>query len=256
MPAPSTAPNRAAGDRTWPGPETTGPTDPSALVSSGSITTSRDGQVIKDVEVTGSITVQHDNVTIRNVRVRGTGLYGIQVPSSLHTQVTGLLIEDVEIFGVSGSRSAGIAHYGQWTARRVEIHRFTDLVKMLGGQTLADSWLHDPLITALSHNDGVQSVGTARGSTLSGNNIDMPYDTTSAILLQAKNGPVSGWMIDGNRFAGGGYTVRLYGTSSMQVSDNVFVRGSWNFGPYVTDGTSDVLWSGNTYDDGTPLRPG
>lgn len=242
----------------WPGPNNTGVINESALKPSGSVSTSRDGQVIENLEVTGSISVQHDNVTIRNVRVRGTGRYGIAVPHTMD-DVKGLLIEDVEIVGISGKRSAGLVHYGEWTARRVNIHRFQDAVKMRTNQTLEYSWLHDLYKAPGSHNDAVQSIGGSN-SVIRGNNIENQLGQTSAIILQSNNDQVANWIIEGNRLAGGGYTFYLRDKGSgfgaprnMTVRNNVWVRDSYRFGPHSLDAGPGWIWTGNTHDDGTPL---
>lgn len=241
-----------------PGPDNTGVRDGSKLAPSGSITTSRDGQVIENVEVTGSITVQHSNVTIRNVRVRGTGRYGIYVPSSLDGSVRNLVIEDTQIVGVSGERSSGLVHYGQWTARRVDISGYADGVKMRSNQILESSWIHDLYKSNGSHNDAIQSIG-GRNSVIRNNTIEGPWRSqTSAILLQSNSSSIENWVIEGNRLVGGNFTLYLTDKGNghgaprnVTVRNNVWVRGSWQFGELKIDEGPGLVWSGNRYDDGS-----
>ena len=252
----------ARSERPWPGPETTGPTDEAALAPSESVETTEDGQVIEDLEVTGTIVVRHDDVTIRNVRVLGTERYGVQVPAELHEEVSGLVLEDVEIRGVSGDRSAGLVHYGSWTARRVDVSGYQDGVKMVSDQVLEDSWIHDLFAPPGAHNDGVQSVGGS-SSVIRGNNIINEHGQTSAVLLLTNNEPMDGWTVAGNRFEGGGYSFYLqdkgngFGApTNMTVRDNIWVRGSWQYGPISVGLGEGLTWTGNSYDDGAVLTLG
>lgn len=246
----------------FPDASNTGVVDESALRPSASVTSTHDGQVIENLEVTGAIQVKHDNVTVRNVRVLGTGLYGISVPHTLHDAVTGLLIEDVEIAGVSGDRSAGLVHYGRWTARRVNVHGYEDAVKMGTGQVLEDSYLHGLHKTATSHNDGLQ-IQSGHGSVVRGNSIVNDYTQTSAIMLQTNFGAIDNWLIEGNRFHGGGYTMYLedkgngHGPpTNVTVRGNVWDLDSAHWGPVrIKNRHSSLRWENNTYDDGTAFNP-
>lgn len=252
----------AATASSFPNASNTGVVDESSLRPSGTVSSSHDGQVIENLEVSGAIQIQHDNVTVRNVRVLGTAAYGIHVPPSLHTEVTGLLIEDVEIAGVSGDRSAGLVHYGEWTARRVDVHGYNDAVKMGGGQVLEDSYLHGLYKTPTSHNDGIQ-IQSGSGSVIRGNSIVNDFSQTSALMLQTNFGPIDDWLVEGNRFSGGGFTVYItdkgngYGPpTNVTMRGNVWVRDSWHWGPLRTKNlSSSAVWDANTYDDGTPFEP-
>lgn len=260
-PAPKPTTNPAPPPSTHPGPDNTGVRDESKLRRSGTISTSRDGQVIENVEVTGTIKVTHSNVTIRNVRVRGTGRYGIYVPSSRDRNVRNLVIEDTQIVGISGERSAGLVHYGQWTARRVDVSGYADGVKMRSNQVLESSWVHDLHKSAGSHNDGIQSIG-GRNSVIRNNTIEGPWQSqTSAILLQSNGSSIESWVIEGNRLVGGNYTLYLTDKGNghgpprnVTVRNNVWVRDSYKFGPLKLNAGPGLVWSGNRYDDGAPYN--
>lgn len=62
----------------WPSPSNTGPRN-KLTRATGSLTSSRNGQVISNTVVNGRLTVRHDNVVVRDVRINGTGTYMIQV---------------------------------------------------------------------------------------------------------------------------------------------------------------------------------
>ena len=253
-------PPRPVDTSRWPDTSSTGPTtEPTERVDG--IETERDGQVIEDVIVEGTIKVEHDDVHVRDVVVEGRGEFGIYVPASRSDDVRGLVIEDTRIQGRDGPRLAGIAQYGGWTARRVDISGYQDGVKMCCGQVLEDSWIHDLRRTDDSHNDGVQSVGGV-GSVIRGNRIEAPDDQTSAILLQANFGPIRDWVVEGNLLSGGGYSLYLTEKSEehgpprdVRVVDNVWMRDSWSHGPLRVDAGPGLEWSGNVYDDGEPVKP-
>src|SRR5699024_9234726 len=84
-------------DGDWPTPETTGPRyTPES--STGSLTSTSDGQVIERTTVNGRLTVRHDNVVVRDVLVNGTGTYMIQVlPTADGSCPTNVRFEYVEV---------------------------------------------------------------------------------------------------------------------------------------------------------------
>ncbi len=210
----------------------------------------RNGAVVENLRINGTITVDADNVTVRNVHITTTGKYGINVSGRNVT------IEDVEIDGRSGC-SVGLAPYGEWTARRIDVEGCSDGFGMKSNQTLEDSYCHDLRRTSSSHNDCIQTVGGSN-SVIRGNTLSAPYHQTAAILIQTERAPATNWLIEGNQLAGGGYSVsvrpKVHGKpSNLTFRNNVFVRGSQQFGPKVID-ASNVVWTGNTWDDGTPLN--
>lgn len=243
-----------------PGPDTTGVPPGVSLGRTDSISTSRDGQVIEDLEVHGTIEVRHDDVTIRRVRILGTGPYGIVVPSRLSEDVGGLHIADTEIRGVAGPRSAGLAPYGRWTGRRLDIHGWNDGVKVASNQRIEDSWIHDPYVTATSHNDGIQTSG-GHDVVIRGNRIAGQWQTqTSALILQSNFAPVDGYTIEDNLLSGGSYTlyIRDKGTghgspTNMTVRNNRWVSDSAAYGPTSLDPGPGWIWEDNRFDDGTPV---
>ena len=249
------APDGPAG---FPGPSTTGVPDGTRLTATGSITTSHDGQVIEDVEVRGTITVEHDNVTIRRVRVLGTSYYGVWVPSNMSGDVEGLRIEDSTIVGVAGERAAGIAQYGDWVARRVDVSGFQDGVKVGSDQQLLESWIHDLYRPDGAHNDGVQTMG-GDNVVIRGNRVEAPWRSqTSALLLQSDKRPVERYTVERNLLSGGNYTLYLADKNhgvpiDCVVRDNVFVDGSWKYGATRLDRGPGLVWSGNRTDSGEPI---
>jgi len=239
----------AAGAR--PGPDNTGPSDPSLLVSSGSITTTRDGQVIENVSVSGTITVRNNNVTIRNFRLDGNGT---TYPIGYESGHTGLVIEDGEVFDYDAAVVGG--NFTNYTARRLNVHDGTgDGFKAMGNVTIESSYVHHLGTSPSSHADGVQASGGS-GLTIRNNNFDMPkglagYTNSCAIFVAPDFGPISNVLIEGNWLNGGDYTVHIDATNAV-VRDNLFGR-DYEYGPKAMYGT--YTWTNNRWMDTLALIP-
>lgn len=228
----------ASGADGFPDATTTGPTatelqerEPEKVVEPGA--------VIEGVEINGQLTIAAPNVTVRNARINTDGAYGILVD-----EVDGITIEDVEIIGHGTECSAGIAPFGTWTARRLDVSNCEDGVKMAGGQELHDSYIHDLAAGEGTHNDAVQ-VTHGESSIISGNRLIAPSQN-AAIMMSSNFGPVAGWTISGNWLQGGTYTVYVrdqgYGEpTDITVSGNRWEPDSWQYGPYDIDGEGVTL---------------
>lgn len=228
----------ATGAGGFPDETTTGPLSPELEVVEGYIA-DEEGEVIEGVEINGQFTIRADNVTIRNARIKTDGIYGILVD-----EVDGVTIEDVEIVGLGPSCSSGIAPFGTWVARRVDVSGCADGVKMAGGQQLLDSYVHDLRVGPDTHNDAVQ-ITDGTDSTISGNRLIAPPQN-AAIMLSSNFGPVQGWTISGNWLEGGTYTVYVrdqgFGLpEAITLEGNQWVADSWQYGPYDIDGDGVTL---------------
>ena len=239
-----------------PGPHNTGPSDPSLLVPSGTITADVDGMVIENVDVNGIIRIEANNVTIRNFRINAGGnSYGIHCTFGTYT---GTVMEDGEIYNVDSSALIG----RNFTARRLNIHHSGgDGIKAEGNVLVEGCWIHHLGMNPGAHADGDQ---TRNGSNIvfRGNNIDMPegltgFRTNAAFIIQDETGPVSNFLIEGNWLNGGNYTIMLAneqygGPSNITILNNRFGR-DYRYGTLTLDGLS-VVASGNVWDDtGAPM---
>src|SRR5688572_30489076 len=72
-----------------------------ARTSSGSITTSSNGQIIQNLNISGSIFVQHANVIIRNVRITNPG--GVAVANAAGGTGSSFTLEDCELDGTGNT---------------------------------------------------------------------------------------------------------------------------------------------------------
>lgn len=258
-PAPrGTATSPATGGASWPGPDTTGvPSGVRLRTVQGDYRVTTPGAVVSGLDITGSLIVSADRVTVRDTRVRGVGQ-----PDWVVTLWTRSTLEDVEIGGGrSGSDpSLATAIYSGGSASgnrilRADIHHTQDGIRLDGGTTVADSWIHDLVVDGSVHSDGVQ-IATGSHAVLRHNLIEA--GTNDAVFLQTTgtDQPIRDVLLEGNLLLGrqAGDMVSSFGVSNETASDvrlvdNVFNR-SWQVGPM---GGSFALSLRNRFTDGSPV---
>lgn len=228
------------------------------LTPSGSLTASKDGQVIDGLDVHGTITVTAKNVVIKNSRFTGDG----SEVDAIRTQGDGsVLIQDSTIEG--DYSDAGIA-YHNWTAERVDISGMSnDGAKVGNNVTVKDSKIHDFKPASGAHGDGLQVVEDVGHITITGNTIDIGKNpgANSAVFLcpdigpELDAGPIT---VSDNTLGGGGYTFYNVGGTDgavlqdVTLKDNTFNKDSIYGAIYPSDVTP-TTHSGNVYPDGSPV---
>ena len=233
-----------------PGPTNTGVPAGTTLRASGSVRVETDGAVVEDLDISGTITVLADNVTIRRVRIRTGDYYPIRYFDNGNV---GLLVEDSEIIGTSGNVTSAIA-FGNYTARRLNVHGMADGLKADENVLIEDCWIHDLSNGAGEHNDGVQSTG-GRGVTIRHNAISGA--SNACVQTGDENAATEDLTIECNWLSGGGYTLNIRGTGATRprntkVLNNRFGRDH-GYGPWTIDDPNPTI-SGNVYDDnGEPI---
>ena len=241
-------PTPPTGER--PGPSNTGPKG--ALVStSESITVRDDGAVIENLDIDGCITVRANNVTIRNTRINCSSFYAIRI----HSGFQGLLVEDVEMFGM---KSAGILG-SNFIVRRANVHDAgADAFKPGSNVLIEASWMHRLGTIANSHSDAVQMV-SGGDLVFRGNFVDMPnisgFTNSQCLIIQTNNGPIDDILIENNWLNGGGWCVQINDKGRGHGSpQNVRILNN-RFGPDCQFGTirvsgsdSDTTISGNIFE--------
>lgn len=225
---------------------------------SGNYRVTTPGAVISGLDIEGSLDIAADNVTVKNTRVRGIG-----EPSWIVSLATHSTLQDVEIGGgASGtdwSLATAIYTGGNNSGNkiiRVNMHHTQDGVRLDGGTTLQDSWIHQLNYNGGAHSDGIQATqgdnDVIRHNTIEGGNND-------SIFLQTTGGDpqIHNVTIDNNLLLGttSGSALSSYGVSNetasnVSLTNNVFNR-TWQVGP---TGGSFVTFSGNTYTDGTAVK--
>jgi hypothetical protein len=232
----------------FPSAATTGPY--SALAPSGATTITDDGAVIEGLDISGCVTIDAANVTIRNSRIRCSGSYIVQ-----NLDKPGAVLDHVDLDG--GGSASTIATVGSnLTINAANIHGVGDGPRAGSNSTISNSYIHDLIEGGGSHNDGIQSTAGSN-ITITGNNIQNPHRQTSAILIGADLGDISGVYIAGNLLNGGSFTVYAgndpgHACTNVSVVNNAFGRDFL----YGTSSTNvPVSWSGNYFaDDGAPVN--
>ncbi len=246
-----------------PGPQNTGPSDPSILQSVGGLTITQDGTVLENVFVHGSIFIEANNVTIRNFKVdSGMAPYGIRATGG-HS---GIVIEDGELINVNSAHIYG----GGFEARRLNLHESGgDGFKCTNDVIVEECWVHHLGTNPGAHSDCNQ--------TRAGNNfifrrnfmdlpidIGAPYKQNAAFIMQTGDGPIDNILIEDNWLDGGNFTVYIenklppagssrpnYGDpTNARLINNRFGR---NFRYGTLNSTGYVYVSGNRWDDNDQL---
>lgn len=248
-----------------PSASNTGPSDPSVLMASGSISSTMDGQVIENVDVTGSVTILHKNVVLRNFRILTTSHYGIRANDPA---VENLLIEHGD---VAGAQSSGII-VSNGTVRSVNIHDTDGDGGKSGSNVRWEcNWFHHLGRGEGAHADGIQVVAASNLQFI-GNNFDMPipespngpgapYKSNAALFLSTNNGPISNVKIAGNVANGGNFTIYLtdkdngHGAPTNVELTNNQIGPDYRYGTFANHVAEDSLFAcGNTWvADGAPV---
>ncbi len=261
-PAPAPAPAPAPVSGAFPNASSTGvPAGVTLSPYTGPSRITQPGTVIDSKLITTPlvITASAHNVTIKNSRIAAQGFWLVLNDEG----ATNLQIIDTEMDG-KGNTSSDAAIAGRnYTLTRVNIHGTVDGLKLGSKVTVQDSYIHDLVMTADSHNDGMQSLGSD-DVLIRHNTVIMPNGATSAILLSTGSADsMRRITIDNNLVAGGAYTIYggyqagvdvLSRVSDIVVSNNristVIHPNGGAYGPLTSVSSPAVTLSGNVWYDG------
>jgi hypothetical protein len=241
----------------------------------------------KTISCPGGLKIRAAGVVIQNSMVNGR-----IVVDTDENRTWSLTLTDSEVDAGSGDLPA--IYNGNVTILRANIHgghNGLECQEHSSYCSLRDSWIHDQwqLPSGDTHLGGVLVLGnmvpcTGTNSGLSGLCAELVHNSivcdaavnssgggcTGDINLLPHFGPLPGALIRDNLLGGNvGSAFCTYGGSGMEYPashivymGNVFQRGTNGkcaaYGP-VTNFSSSApgnVWSGNTWDDGTPLAPG
>jgi hypothetical protein len=243
------------------------------LIPSGSISTSRHGQVIEGRLVSGQILVNHDNVTIRNTKVVGNGgSIGIDVPHASRFAVNRLNLENVSLVATGTSDSYKQAVNGTYIgmgtsnadglrATRVYVSGYGNGYRLshYGRDQLTYSMVENIRINPGSHNTGISFRG-GDGKRLTRNWFE--GSTSAGLALYPDAAPITDLTVQENLFDGGTYSVNAGGgdkhyapqSNHLRYLDNLFTRAH-QYGPVMLYNGSRPgnQWSGNAYLDGARI---
>ena len=232
------------------------PSDVTLTNYTGSLVITTPGQVIDGKTINGTLDIRAHDVVIKNSQINGPIMND---NTSTRYRFT---VEDSFIRGAAsgcsswGNGAVGVAEY---TARRVRISGFPDGFRVAGSNIL----IEDSHVTLCSanvndHSDGIQVYGASNSTniTIRHNTIDQRPVTNGAATApifapvdgaQQGNSGVTLSIVD-NLVAGGGYSIRAFGTLPMTVlafTGNKVVNNTWAYGPLDVTCSKIQSFSGN-----------
>lgn len=234
----------------------------------GDFTTTSDGQAIDGLYITGKLVVNNENVTVTNSHIVG------RINLNGHK---GLDLTDVEVgpdtCPASSSTFQQLTGSGYTLTRTYFHNSAADAIRLSGsGKTIIqDSLIKNACYYTGDHLDTIQwySPGTTGDVTITHSNIDVrpanyAGNGNAAVFWSDVPGDGSQLTLHNNLFAGGNYTIYINdapagSNSVITVTDNRWVDGSYNYGPrnksntIAYDGTSGVIWSGNSFVSGAEI---
>jgi hypothetical protein len=222
-----------------------GPSKPCAsLTPSGSITVSKAGATIQDLNVTGSISVTAANVTIKNVCVSDDGKGNYNNGPIVSFTAPGGTIESSTVHGANATtQSVQTALSGMGTAKNVYLYNcgecihegpwtVTDSYILVNGADYAGGYVGDAGQGPEDHHEAVYLAT----STFVGHHdtILNPFPETATIFGDTYNNPGGACgnhiTVTDSLLAGSGYMFYTCGngtsagTSTMNISNNRFAR--------------------------------
>lgn len=223
----------------------------------GKYVTSKDGEVVKDLDIQGCLQVVNANVVVEDVKVEGGCTYSLDT----HTATGPTSISDVTVLA-TGSQAAA-AYLKDVTATRLDVSGGNDLVKAAGATTLTDSYLHDATRISGSHDDVIQIVsggpytfdhdvllaytGGTEGQWAAG--VGDPMN--ACIQIGALNADIAGLALTNSLCDGGNYSINGGDGGGYVVKGETFTGDRW--GPDYRYGvhrglSAGAIWSGNVLD--------
>lgn len=176
----------------------------------GKLVTSKDGQVVENLDIQGCLQVVNKNVTVQNVKIEGGCTYSLDT-----SKATGpTTISDVTVLATSGQAAAVVLRDG--TATRLDVSGGNDGVKIWGGAavTFADSYVHDLTRTTGSHDDAVQV--QSGGDVVLQHLTLLPFDGTdpmnSCVQIGALTGNLASLTMTASICDGGNYSINANNT--------------------------------------------
>jgi hypothetical protein len=229
----------------------------------GDYTATTAGETIHAWHITGTLIIRASGVVVTDTQIDG-------YVDNEATAASSVSIADSTV-GTGQCATPGLPSIDghDVTATRVLLQGHQDAVDVVGDNvTVSDSYLQPcylpPSVVGGDgyHSDGVQDQcdGTCSGLILRHNTIDAQAfyggeaTGNSALNLgsAADGHHLRDVTLDHNMFLGGGYSTSLTwdAGAAWTVTGNVWVTGSWSFGPISAEGTcAHQQWSGNAIVD-------
>jgi len=232
----------------------------------GDLEITQDGARVDAKDIRGDLIVRADNVLVTRTRIQG-------VVFAHTTDQRGLVLEDSEITANAG-QSYSVSYLppisdGNYTLRRVHVHRWQDGPRSGQGSVVIEDSLMDELAYAAGeHPDAFQLYGPGarvsvvlRHSTFSGCAGNSSDRGSSAMFWSDHPGAGSTLLVTQSRFVCGQFSIRINDANAgsgvvADVHDNVVVKGSYVYGPVecnnsvLFNGAEGIKWARNSFDTG------
>ena len=178
------------------------------------------GTTITNRVITGDVRFTGSNLTLRNVRITGHAVF----------RGDNIVLEDSEVGALSLSGTMGA------TVSRVDVtgSAGNDGIHITSGSgpagriAIRDTWVHNPLVTATSHYDGIQVRGVD-GLVLERVAVDLGAHKpqyNAALFLEDMGAANRNITVASSRFTGGGYEMYSYALN-VAVRNTTFSGGRW-----------------------------
>ena len=198
----------------------------SSMTRSGGITSSYDGQVIENRDITGNVRILHDNVTVRDSRISFTSTYGLYVGKKSNGSCpTGTLYEYVEVDGRLAAEN-DIPVYSPgcgWTLDHAYVHQVGRTSRMTNDATVSNSYIHSSRTGDSGAHRGAVGTSGGRNNRII-NNVLLCEGTgcSAAIPMYGDFAPVDGMLVQHNLMA----TTGSYCAYGGSVSSKPYPNGS------------------------------
>lgn len=172
--------------------------------------TSRDGELIANLDIRGTLYIDHSRVTVENVRVTGDGGYSWAIWVGEENPVADVTIRDCTV-DANGSDQGGVTAGAarSWTMYGCDISNGENAVRTGGNVVLRDNYFHDFFSTSEDpHYDAVE-VYSGTSSHLVHNTMILDRAETSVVNVQAAFGPIRDTDISDNLIDGGGWQLNI-----------------------------------------------
>lgn len=170
----------------------------------------------------------------------------------------GLTIEDSDIAGYSGKAVIPDARMYRCRVTGGIDGLYTDW----SGATMyvEECWIYGLANAEGTHNDGIQFRKGERLEVVRSRIEGLWQTQTSAILAQAKSGPIGSVIVEDSMLSGGNFTIYAteptYSIGSVTITGNYFARDSWGFGHFSgRSGAWSDNWSVGVTSGGTGVYP-
>lgn len=265
----------SSGDPVFPTIASTGPRTAN-LTASGPVTSSSDGQIIQNLDVTGQVNIRNDNVVVRDVRIHGTGTYMITTSKKSDGQCpVNVRFEYIEIDGAQAAEN-DIPIYsacGNMTIDHAYVHNVGRSSRLTNNVTVSNSYVFSNRTGDSGAHRGAVGINGGSDNVIYNNVLRCQGTGCSAAIPNYGDfAPIVNLRIEHNLLAttgsycayGGSLPGKPYpdGTNIDFIDNHFsteFYPGCGHFGP-VSGFANNVRgneWRGNVWHEtGLPVDPG